>query len=603
MGAAVAAGVEVRLLSPGGGWPGQAPAPEQVDQLLREAAAGPTGTTLRQVPGRRTARPAPGMIHKEFVARRGSPAREEAERLGWLADAGIAAPRALGTARCGLRSVLAMEEVLGAVPLPEALAAGTARERARLCRDLGALVARLHGAGLFHRDLYLEHLLVRRAEGSCAPELVLLDAGRVLRRPLRPGRWAAKDLAACLHSFPRALGDGPRRLAFLAYCAARGLNAEAGSRLLRALRARRVRMERHRPRFGAVVARPRHLAILVPGRPEDLLAATPVLAAAAAGPGFGRVSLLVPKRVHALLAGTALGAAEVLPLDGPEAATAVLDRLLPDALLLLEPSPALALRARRARVPVVAGPALRGCGPFLTHALVPATSAGRSVTSAPRAHLHRDLAGLLGILATDLAPRLQVDPRAAARADRRLAERGLGGGPLALCVTAGGQRRSSSACPEGGVGTLDWDAVLIGLGERAGLAALTVGTDGVPGAPEPGAPAGSPGLDELAALIARAGVLVTDSLAAGWIAAALGTPAVLALGPEGPGQAPPPRRAQRLLRLEGLACAPCGEPTCPLGPRRCLEELPAEAALDAALEVLAQGSHAVAAKTPSEETP
>ena len=546
------------------------------------------------------------MIHKEFVARRGSPAREEAERLGWLADAGIAAPRALGTARCGQRSVLAMEEVLGAVPLPEALSAGTARERARLCRDLGALVARLHGAGLFHRDLYLEHLLVRRAEGSCAPELVLLDAGRVLRRPLRQGRWAAKDLAACLHSFPRALGDGPRRLAFLAYCAARGLDAEDGRRLLRALRARRVRMERHRPRFGAVAARSRHLAVLVPGRPEDLLAATPVLAAAAAGPGFGRVSLLVPKRAHALLAGTALGAAEVLALDGPEAATAVLDRLLPDALLLLEASPSLALRARLARVPVVAGPALRGCGPLLTHALVPAASAGRAVTTAPRAHLHRDLAGLLGILATDLAPRLMADPRAAARADRRLAERGLGGSPLALCVTAGGERGSPSACPERGEGTPDWDAVLAGLGERVGLAALTVGADGVlaePGAPEAGAPAGSLGLDELAALIARARVLVTDSLAAGWIAAALGTPTVLALGPEGPGQAPPARRAQRLLRLEGLACAPCGEPTCPLGPRRCLEELPAQAALDAALEVLAEDSHAAAAKTPPEEAP
>ncbi len=559
----------------------------EVQRLLEEALSGPTGTTLRQVPGRRTSRPAPGLIHKEFVASRGAPAREEAERLGWLASAGIAAPRALGIGRAGERSVLAMEEVLGAVPLPEALRAAAARERARLCRELGALVARLHEAGLFHRDLYLEHLLVRPAEGSGPPELVLLDAGRVLRRPLRPARWAAKDLAAGLHSFPRSLGDGPRRLAFLAYCAARGLTRAEGRHLLHALRVRRVRMERHRPRFGAVVARPRHLAILLPRRPEDLVAATPVLAAAGATPEFGRVSLLAPKGIRPLLLGASFGAAEVLELAQPEDASAALDRLLPDALLLLEASPAVALRARLARVPVVAGPALGGCGPLLTHALVPPTSGGRAVVTAPRAHLHQDLAGLVGILATDLAPRLGVDPRAAARADRRLAELGLGSAPLALCVTAGGDPAASPAGPRA---TLDWSSVLAGLGEGAGLAPLTVALGGASDGPQEPGPRAAPGLDELVALAARARMLVTDSLAAAWIAAALGTPVVLALGPDGPGQAPPARRTQRILRLEGLACAPCGEVSCPLGERRCLAELSAQAAVAAALEILGEGA-------------
>ncbi|MBL6720401.1 MAG: hypothetical protein ISQ08_03225 [Planctomycetes bacterium] len=590
MGARVAAGVEVRLLSPGGDWPGRAPASSQVQRLLEEALAGPTGTTLRQVPGRRTSRPAPGLIHKEFVAARGAPARDEAERLGWLASAGIAAPRALGIGRDGERSVLAMEEVLGAVPLPEALTAATARERARLCRGLGSLVARLHEAGLFHRDLYLEHMLVRPAEGAGTSELVLLDAGRLLRRPLRPARWAAKDLAAGLHSFPRSLGDAPRRLAFLAYCAARGLSRAEGRQLLRALRARRVRMERHRPRFGAVVARPRHLAILLPGRPEDLVAATPVLAAAGAAAEFGRVSLLAPRGIGPLLRGSSWGAAEVLELDGPEAASAALERLLPDALLLLEAAPAVALRARLARVPTVAGPALGGSGPLLTHALVPPTSGGRAVVTAPRPHLHQDLAGLLGLLVTDLSPRLGVDPRAAESVERRLAELGLGGAPLALCVTAGGD---AAVRPAGPRATLHWDSVLAGLGEGAGLAPLTVAVGGASEGPQGAGPRAleqAPGLDELVALAARARVLVTDSLAAAWIAAALGTPAVLALGPDGPGQAPPARRAQRILRLEGLACAPCGEASCPLAERRCLSELPAEAAAAAALEVLAEGA-------------
>ena len=94
--------------------------------------------------------------------------------------------------------------------LREELGTGDAtRRRARLAA-LGELVARLHAAGWYHRDLYL-HQVVVRPDG----ELCLFDLGRA-RRERRPRvRWFVKDLAALLASAPPAVTRA-ERLRFLA---------------------------------------------------------------------------------------------------------------------------------------------------------------------------------------------------------------------------------------------------------------------------------------------------------------------------------------------------------------------------------------------------
>ena len=394
VGAEASTNAAVRLLPPTDGWPAHVPAPDVVRELVARALREPHGATLRSVPGRRTARPAPGLIHKEFDGA-GSPAEGEAMRLAWLHEAGVRAPRALAVGRVGSRTVLAMEEIEGARTLPEALRSASASERARLARALGALVGRLHGARLFHRDLYVEHVLVQQDGG-----LVLLDAGRVLRRPLRPGRWAAKDLAAVLHSLPRALGSSVGRLAWGTYCRELQVVPARRSALLRSVRQRRVRMERHWPRHGAVEDRPRHLAIQLPAGDASLAAALPVVEAACAAREWGRVTVLAaPDRAERLGLDPSLGC-EVWPVPGGELQSGMFEHLLPDAVLLLEPTRAAARAARRARVPRVAGLALDGCGPLLTDGLVPSTLAGHPL-DVPLGERYAAAAGLLGLVVPD----------------------------------------------------------------------------------------------------------------------------------------------------------------------------------------------------------
>ena len=62
------------------------------------------------------------------------------------------------------------------------------------------LAARLHAAGLHHRDLYLCHFFVSTGHPSTA--LRLIDAARVKRLPSWPTRrrWIVKDLAQFWYS-------------------------------------------------------------------------------------------------------------------------------------------------------------------------------------------------------------------------------------------------------------------------------------------------------------------------------------------------------------------------------------------------------------------
>ncbi len=61
------------------------------------------------------------------------------------------------------------------------------------------LVARLHGAGLVHRDLYASHIF---AEWQDRPVLHLIDLARVFRPRWRAFRWRVKDMAALTYSLP-----------------------------------------------------------------------------------------------------------------------------------------------------------------------------------------------------------------------------------------------------------------------------------------------------------------------------------------------------------------------------------------------------------------
>jgi tRNA A-37 threonylcarbamoyl transferase component Bud32 len=158
------------------------------------------------------------------------------EAIAWCEERPIAGP---------VRSAVIMEHVVHAETLREALARADQRERARLCAALLAIVARLHARGWYHRDLYLQHFVVRASDGA----LVLIDVGRARREDRPRARWLVKDLAALLHSTPSAVTDR-ERLGFLArWMSAMRITARGARRsFLRAVIRKRARMAAHVPR-------------------------------------------------------------------------------------------------------------------------------------------------------------------------------------------------------------------------------------------------------------------------------------------------------------------------------------------------------------------
>jgi tRNA A-37 threonylcarbamoyl transferase component Bud32 len=173
-----------------------------------------------------------------------SPGRREYENLGSLAKLGFPVPESLGWAEWGSRSLVVMVRV----PHDETLLDVSQRVRglggrARLV-ELVELVARLHGAGWYHRDLYLQHLLI----GDRG--LVLIDVGRARRQPRPRRRWFLKDLGALLHSTPAEVPQVTRLRFLAAYLNARGvLDRAARRRWARAAAARARRIGAHRPRY------------------------------------------------------------------------------------------------------------------------------------------------------------------------------------------------------------------------------------------------------------------------------------------------------------------------------------------------------------------
>jgi hypothetical protein len=119
--------------------------------------------------------------------------------------------------------------------------------RRDLARILGGHAARLRRAGLFHRDLYLNHWIGRRTRGR-GWELALIDLQRWGRVGLRRERWFVKDAAALWHSArrtPLARTDAVRFLR--AYFALPRLDRRAKSFARDVLR-KAARMASHRPR-------------------------------------------------------------------------------------------------------------------------------------------------------------------------------------------------------------------------------------------------------------------------------------------------------------------------------------------------------------------
>jgi Lipopolysaccharide kinase (Kdo/WaaP) family len=161
-----------------------------------------------------------------------SPALQEARHLEWAQRQGLPVPPVVATGEAigpwgRLQSFLAVEELTDMLPLHEAIPAAAAQmEPAALARwkrglvaEMARLTRELHLRRYFHKDLYLCHFYIARANTELEPatwagRMHLIDLHRLGHHSLTWRWWQVKDLAELLYS-SNVVGVVPRdRLRF-----------------------------------------------------------------------------------------------------------------------------------------------------------------------------------------------------------------------------------------------------------------------------------------------------------------------------------------------------------------------------------------------------
>lgn len=208
------------------------------------------GRTVRCTPRRRTV--IGPVLSGQVLFRKyrlGGNGRREWLLLHRLAGLGFGVPEPVCFASSGSRSVVVTLRVPGRamdVLLHEAVASSLAGDAIGYCIECVApMVRRLHDHGLFHRDLYWNHLFADGWDPEFEP--MVIDVERVFRPWLRRRRWCVKDLAA-LEASARGVGSRTDRLRFL--IAYHGLLPSDWKRWVREVGAKADRIVRHRPKYG-----------------------------------------------------------------------------------------------------------------------------------------------------------------------------------------------------------------------------------------------------------------------------------------------------------------------------------------------------------------
>jgi heptosyltransferase II len=219
-----------------------------------------------------------------------------------------------------------------------------------------------------------------------------------------------------------------------------------------------------------------------------------------------------------------------------------------------------------------------------------ATTYTRRVHRRPEGH---EVERLLALAGPDLAAppvHLELTAGDRAAADAWLAERGLETGFVAFAPGSIWGTKRWPGYPALAA-ALEAPVVVVGGREDARLGDVVVASapDRVHNA------AGGLSLRASAALLARAGVLVTNDSAPLHLATAVGTPVVALFGPTVPGFGFGPRGpGDRVIEHPSLACRPCsahGPQVCPLTHHRCMRELSVESVAAAVAAVTGVEGH------------
>lgn len=151
-----------------------------------------------------------------------TPAQREVAGLEWLNRHGIPSMELIAHGRLeDGRSFIILNDLTGYHDAQRLVAEGF--DFQRLLEPTAELAARLHQAGLHHRDLYLCHFFVRLMEDSV--DIKLIDVARVRPVPrFFARRWIVKDLAQFWYStLELAISDEQRNRWLGIYAALRGI--------------------------------------------------------------------------------------------------------------------------------------------------------------------------------------------------------------------------------------------------------------------------------------------------------------------------------------------------------------------------------------------
>jgi heptose I phosphotransferase len=143
-----------------------------------------------------------------------TPASAEWAHLERVRALGIAVPEVVAAGEQigpwgALTSFLMVAELTGCLPLNEAIPelaasrepAAFAAWKRGLIAEMARIVATLHGARVFHKDLYLCHFFFYMEQPlDQAPRLALIDLHRTQEHRWWPDRWRWKDLGQLLFS-------------------------------------------------------------------------------------------------------------------------------------------------------------------------------------------------------------------------------------------------------------------------------------------------------------------------------------------------------------------------------------------------------------------
>lgn len=334
-----------------------------------------------------------------------------------------------------------------------------------------------------------------------------------------------------------------------------------------------------------------HLIVRAPNWVGDLVMATPIIEAALADPRFEKVTIAVRAHLVDVLAD---GPAHehLLAIESRETETAQLRAAEGDGIMLLTNSLGAAWRAFRARIRLRAGAARGGRGLLLTHCVVPPSRFGRRA-AIPTAHLHRDVAGLLGILVPSLQPRLYFRAALADEVRATLATAGLAADEdYILCAPSAAFGAAKLWPPEHFAAALDtlhetygWRGVITGgPGEEAQIEAVR----GACRHPVVSLADTKRDLASLKGLVAGARLVVVGDSGPRWYAAAFEVPCVTVMGPNWPQLTASSLERCEVVRLEDLECSPCARHVCPLEHHKCMRELEPARVVAAAARLLAK---------------